>query len=76
MRIDRMVRDVIEATLACDYEAISMSQEVEQSLEELRTVHVREHVPDPRRSAASSRRRRRSSPRCSSTWRIRRSIST
>jgi dGTPase len=36
MRIDRMVRDVIDATLACDYEAISMSPEVEQALEELR----------------------------------------
>jgi dGTPase len=31
-----MVRDVIDATLACDYEAISMSPEVEQALEELR----------------------------------------
>src|SRR5438128_904484 len=36
-RIDRMVRDVIASTLACDYEAISMSPEVLQSLEELRT---------------------------------------
>ena len=36
-RIDRMVRDVIAATLACDYEAISMSPEVLQALEELRT---------------------------------------
>jgi len=35
-RIDRMVRDVINATLACDYEAISMSAEVEQALEALR----------------------------------------
>ena len=35
-RIDRMVRDVIDATLACDYEAISMSPEVEQALEALR----------------------------------------
>jgi dGTPase len=35
-RIDRMVRDVIEATLACDYEAISMSQEVLDALEALR----------------------------------------
>ncbi len=35
-RIDRMVRDVIQATLACDYEAISMSAEVEQALEALR----------------------------------------
>ncbi|HXA19390.1 MAG TPA: deoxyguanosinetriphosphate triphosphohydrolase [Thermoanaerobaculia bacterium] len=36
-RIDRMVRDVIEATLACDYESISMSAEVLEALEELRT---------------------------------------
>ena len=36
-RIDRMVRDVIEATLACEYESISMSAEVLESLEELRT---------------------------------------
>ena len=36
-RIDRMVRDVITATLACDYEAIMMSAEVLQALEELRT---------------------------------------
>jgi dGTPase len=36
-RIDRMVRDVIDATLACDYEAISMSAEVLGALEELRT---------------------------------------
>jgi dGTPase len=35
-RIDRMVRDVIDATLACDYEAISMTPEVEQALEALR----------------------------------------
>lgn len=35
-RIDRMVRDVIDSTLACDYEAISMSAEVLESLEELR----------------------------------------
>ncbi|HYH06906.1 MAG TPA: deoxyguanosinetriphosphate triphosphohydrolase [Thermoanaerobaculia bacterium] len=35
-RIDRMVRDVIQATLACDYEAISMTAEVEQALEALR----------------------------------------
>ncbi|HEX7152955.1 MAG TPA: deoxyguanosinetriphosphate triphosphohydrolase [Thermoanaerobaculia bacterium] len=35
-RIDRMVRDVISATLACDYEAISMTPEVLESLEELR----------------------------------------
>ena len=36
-RIDRMVRDVIEATLACDYEAIRMSAEVLEALEALRT---------------------------------------
>jgi dGTPase len=36
-RIDRMVRDVIQSTLDCDYDAISMSPEVMQSLEELRT---------------------------------------
>jgi dGTPase len=35
-RIDRMVRDVINATLATDYEAISMTEEVEQALEALR----------------------------------------
>jgi dGTPase len=35
-RIDRMVRDVIQSTLACDYDAISMSAEVEQALEALR----------------------------------------
>jgi dGTPase len=35
-RIDRMVRDVIEQTLACDYEAIRMSAEVLEALEELR----------------------------------------
>jgi dGTPase len=36
-RIDRMVRDVIDATLACDFEAIRMSAEVLEALEELRT---------------------------------------
>jgi dGTPase len=36
-RIDRMVRNVIESTLACDYEQISMSAEVLAALEELRT---------------------------------------
>src|SRR5258708_3343029 len=36
-RIDRMVRDVIESTLACDYESISMSAEALEALEELRT---------------------------------------
>jgi len=35
-RIDRMVRDVISSTLDCDYEAITMSKEVLQALEELR----------------------------------------
>ena len=35
-RIDRMVRDVIEQTLACDYEAITMTAEVLEALEELR----------------------------------------
>src|SRR5437667_6571071 len=35
-RIDRMVRDVITSTLANDYEAIMMSPEVLQALEELR----------------------------------------
>lgn len=35
-RIDRMVRDVIQATLATDYEAISMSPEIEQALDALR----------------------------------------
>jgi dGTPase len=36
-RIDRMVRDVIDSTLVCDYEQISMSAEVLGALEELRT---------------------------------------
>ena len=36
-RIDRMVRDVIAATLACDYQAITMTPEILQALEELRT---------------------------------------
>src|SRR3954467_9719094 len=36
-RIDRMVRDVIDSTLSCDYEQISMSAEVLGALEELRT---------------------------------------
>ncbi len=35
-RIDRMVRDVIDSTLACDYEAIAMSPEVLEALEALR----------------------------------------
>jgi dGTPase len=36
-RIDRMVRDVIDATLACEYERIAMTPEVLESLEALRT---------------------------------------
>ncbi len=36
-RIDRMVRDVIDSTLACGYESVSMSAEVLGALEELRT---------------------------------------
>ena len=36
-RIDRMVRDVIAETLACDYDAIRMSAEVLEALESLRT---------------------------------------
>jgi dGTPase len=36
-RIDRMVHDVIAATLACDYDAIRMSPDILASLEELRT---------------------------------------
>ncbi len=35
-RIDRMVRDVIDETIACDYEAVTMSREVYEALEELR----------------------------------------
>ncbi|HEX8170092.1 MAG TPA: deoxyguanosinetriphosphate triphosphohydrolase [Thermoanaerobaculia bacterium] len=35
-RIDRMVRDVIDATLARDYESIAMTPEVLEALEELR----------------------------------------
>jgi len=35
-RIDRMVRDVIDSTLACDYAAIAISPEVEQALDALR----------------------------------------
>jgi len=42
-RIDRMVRDVIERTLACDYEAIMMSAEVLEALEELRR-YMFEHM--------------------------------
>lgn len=36
-RIDRMVRDVISETIACDYESVSMTAEVYEALEELRT---------------------------------------
>lgn len=36
-RIDRMVRDVITETLACDFEAIMMSREVYEALEALRS---------------------------------------
>jgi len=36
-RIDRMVRDVIQETQACEYEAIRMSPEVLGALEELRS---------------------------------------
>ena len=35
-RIDRMVRDVIDATLACDYEAVMMTAEALEALEALR----------------------------------------
>ena len=35
-RIDRMVRDVVDATLACDYDAVSMSPETYEALEALR----------------------------------------
>ncbi len=35
-RIDRMVRDVIEQTMACDYERVNMSAEALGALEELR----------------------------------------
>src|SRR5436305_674465 len=31
-RIDRMVRDVIDATLACDYDAVTMTAEVLEAL--------------------------------------------
>jgi dGTPase len=36
-RIDRMVRDVIDSTLACDFESISMTADIIGALEELRT---------------------------------------
>ena len=42
-RIDRMVRDVITSTLANDYEAITMSAEVLEALEELRR-YMFEHM--------------------------------
>ena len=42
-RIDRMVRDVIEQTMACDYEAISMSAEAIGALEDLRK-YMFEHL--------------------------------
>jgi dGTPase len=42
-RIDRMVRDVVAQTLACDYEAIRMSAEVLEALEELRR-YMFEHM--------------------------------
>ncbi len=42
-RIDRMVRDVVNATLACDYEMISMSPEIYEALEQLRT-YMFEHM--------------------------------
>jgi dGTPase len=35
-RIDRMVRDVIERTMECNYESITMSSEIYAALEELR----------------------------------------
>jgi dGTPase len=35
-RIDRMVRDVIAATIACDYQAISMTPQVLEALDDLR----------------------------------------
>ncbi len=36
LRIDRMAHDCIDSTLGCDYEAISLSPEVEQALDALR----------------------------------------
>lgn len=42
-RIDRMVRDVIAQTAACDYEAIRMSPDVLEALEALRT-YMFEHM--------------------------------
>ena len=43
MRVDRMVRDVIAATMANGYESIAMSPDVLQALEELRR-HMFEHM--------------------------------
>ena len=58
MRIDRMVRDVITATIACDYEAISMSAEVLESLNELRTYMFENMylVPSVRREFEKAQR--------------------
>ncbi|HEX8154127.1 MAG TPA: deoxyguanosinetriphosphate triphosphohydrolase [Thermoanaerobaculia bacterium] len=58
MRIDRMVRDVITATMACDYEAISMSAEVLQSLNALRTYMFENMylVPSVRREFEKAQR--------------------
>src|ERR1043165_6692418 len=42
-RIDRMVRDVVSSTLACDYDAIAMSPEILDALEELRR-YMFEHM--------------------------------
>ena len=42
-RIDHMVRDVISATLACDYDAVMMTPETLQALEELR-AYMFEHM--------------------------------
>ena len=43
MRVDKMVRDVIGATMANGYESIAMTPEVLQALEELRR-HMFEHM--------------------------------
>ncbi|MEO6487947.1 MAG: deoxyguanosinetriphosphate triphosphohydrolase [Thermoanaerobaculia bacterium] len=43
MRVDRMVRDVIAATMANGYESIAMSPDVLQALQELRR-HMFEHM--------------------------------
>jgi dGTPase len=47
-RIDRMVRDVIEQTLACDYEMISMSPDVYEALEALRSFMFENMYLTPR----------------------------